>query len=271
MTRGRLAAAFAAILAILLIGLLGSPGGAPTGQASGSTDPIRGARGAVGAPGAPGAMRHDGGAVDTDRLPAARPRATPTRDRALARAYAALGAADDGDRVALDALDDEARGRLDDARLLLDVGARAASTASATDGSATRSGPTGPAPDGASGAAGAMRLDLGRAVDARRALRTGDEGPELLERGVWAKSSFRPDRVRRLVITDRTGGGYAIRLHGADFATVRLDGGLIVPGRFYAVAGEAVITGEAACTVDIRPIEAVPTTHVPIRPPQGNG
>jgi hypothetical protein len=117
-----------------------------------------------------------------------------------------------------------------------------------------------------------MTLDFAHMPDPRSALRDGADGPELLEPGLWAKVPFRPDQRPRLVIADRCDGGYAVAFYGSDFSTIRLDGGLVVPGRFYHVHGDAVITGAASCSVDIRPLAAVPAVaEQPARPPQGNG
>src|SRR5262249_36259533 len=145
------------------------------------------------------------------------PLAPPSaEEQALARAYAALGAAESGDGRLLAALDPPAQARLDEARPLLAVSAPRARSApaGAADGRGTAAagalapiareegggsaGATAPAPAGAEAAVGlrptAMALDLAHAVDPRRALRDSPEGPELLAPGLWAKVPFRPDR-----------------------------------------------------------------------------
>ncbi len=202
-------------------------------------------------------------------------------DRALARAYAAVGAAELGDASALDRLDPEARERLDEARALL-----AAQPLITRAGAGAGAGSATGAPDqrGAASLArlrlrrertaprGGLVLDLAHAVDPHEALRSTPAGPVLVEPGLWAKAAFDPSAQRQLVVSDASGGGYAISVFAGDFSTVRVDGGLVVPGRYYLVGGSAVITGTVPCTVDIRPLSALGSyAPQPARPPQSNG
>ncbi len=246
----------------------------------------------VGAPG-PG-MESATGAVQVTEL---RP-----RDRALARAYAAVGLAADGSPSQLASLDDEAKQRVDEARSLLEITPRATRTPAAAARDATAphdiDAPSGGAPSApavvAESSAGVGSIvappsagtgmppapeakpravfDFSTAVDPARALHDGPDGPVLQLPGLWAKVAFLPWHRSRLVIADRSGGGYAVAFNGGDFSTLRLDGGLVVPGRFYQVRGNAVITGATPASIDIRPLDAVPSYHPrPLVLPDGNG
>ncbi len=204
-----------------------------------------------------------------------RPGALPVvSDRALARAYAAVGLAEAGDSRALDHLDAAARDRLEDARMLLREGTlvqRAVPGAVSAGAASTRGAGTG-ANASATPMDGALRLDLPSAVDPATALRETANGPLLVQPGLWAKTSFDPQRQHQLVVTDGCNGGYAIAIYAQDFSTIRLDGGLVVPGRYYQVDGSSVITGASGCSVDIRPLAALPVyATAPARPPQSNG
>jgi len=218
---------------------------------------------------------------------------------ALARAFAALGLAQAGDPRLLAALDPNARDRLDDARILLletplyahpgagaagrsTVAGDAASPESASaSGSATAGGAaSGQAPATAGGIAlatahaggGPMTLDLAQAVDPAQALHETPQGPVLVAGGLWAKVLFNPSQQQQLVITNGCSDGYAIAIYAADFSTIRLDGGLVVPGRYYQVDGHSVITGDAGCSVDIRPLAVVPAFSLaPAQVPHTDG
>jgi hypothetical protein len=63
------------------------------------------------------------------------------------------------------------------------------------------------------------------------------------------------------------GEEYALSFHGDDFSTVRLDGGLVIPGRCYRFSGTATISG-GPVGVHLRPLAAVPAWHDrPLLPP----
>jgi hypothetical protein len=194
-------------------------------------------------------------------------------DRALARAYAAAGLAEAGDTSALNHLDEVARDRLDEARALLADAPLVRRAGAAPTGVHAGGAGSSPSPAAAPNQpAGGLHLDLPAAVDPATALRETPNGPLLVAPGLWAKAGFDPDRQRQLVVTDGCNGGYAIAIYGQDFSTIRLDGGLVVPGRYYQVDGSSVITGASACTVDIRPLSAVTVyATAPARPPQSNG
>jgi hypothetical protein len=194
---------------------------------------------------------------------------------ALARAVAAAGRAEDGDPSALSALDEEARARLEDAHRLLETGE---SRPGAMPGSPMSEAPTAPesASEAAITAADAAHqgrvLDAARAVAPEVALRSSADGPVLLAPGLWAKTTFRPPLQRQAVVDDRSGGGYVISLSAGDFSSLRLDGGLVVPGRFYRVHGRATITGDERCDILVRPLESVPKYYDrALKPPSSNG
>jgi len=216
---------------------------------------------------------------------------------ALARAFAALGLAQAGDPSRLAALDANAKDRLDDARILLLETPLYAHPRSGTDTAATTNGETDTpgaaahvATNGGSGAApapgaggalvlagsrpasGPMTLDMAQAVDPAQALRETPQGPLLVAGGLWAKVLYDPTQQQQLVITNGSSAGYAIALYACDFSTIRLDGGLVVPGRYYQVDGHCVITGAAGCSVDIRPLPVVPAFSLsPAQLPHGDG
>lgn len=221
-----------------------------------------------------------GGSPREHRWPGAMP---IVADQALARAYAAVGQAAEGNAAALAHLDAAATERLEDARALWAAttlihpgrmpteAAAATGTAEAAHAGAAADPAAGPAL-GREGPPGTRVLDLSHAVDPATALRTTPQGPVLVAPGLWAKVAFDPTAQRQLVITDACQGGYGIAVYGSDFSTVRLDGGLVVPGQYYQVNGAAVLTGAARCSVDIRPLAALPSyAPAPARPPQSNG
>jgi hypothetical protein len=215
-------------------------------------------------------------------------------DCALARAYAAVGAAAAGNPRLILALDPMAKERLDDARILLQesplFAGRSASPAevrsamqpvlpsntrvvTATPERSTQVGDDiNTAGVGTTSTNGPLTLDLAHTVSAAQALRDTPQGPVFQQPGLWAKASFNPALQQQLVITDACAGGYAIAIYAADYSTIRLDGGLVVPGRYYQVDGHSVITGDSGCNVDIRPLSVVPTySRGAARLPQSNG
>jgi len=212
---------------------------------------------------------------------------------ALARAFAALGLAQAGDPSRLATLDPNAKDRLDDARiLLLETPLYARPHAGADDRAAAGQGAAGAVTSGAATAPGAgaasavvagatagshaasgpMTLDLAQAVAPQQALRETPEGPLLIAGGLWAKVLYNPALQQQLVITNSSAVGYAIAIYASDFSTIRLDGGLVVPGRYYQVDGHSVITGASGCSVDIRPLAVVPAFSLsPAQLPHGDG
>jgi hypothetical protein len=88
---------------------------------------------------------------------------------------------------------------------------------------------------------------------------SGDTTKQLTLPGAWLAIPYRPAQVQGqpLVIENQSGGEYAISLIGDDFGEVRLDGGLVVPGRYYRINGSATITSTVPVGVHIRPLSAV--------------
>jgi len=85
--------------------------------------------------------------------------------------------------------------------------------------------------------------------------------------GVWA-ALRRPAAAPPTTLAVEGDAAYAVSFHGEDFGTVRLDGGLVAPGRFYRVEGTAVITG-GPVGIHVRPLETVPAYHeAPVIPPE---
>jgi hypothetical protein len=179
---------------------------------------------------------------------------------AQARAFAAAGRAADGHPEALGTLDAEAQTALSAMRAEL---ARQQPTAI---GPAARAGASAVSSGAGAGSAGA-RLDLGQ-VD--RGI-SGSSGSEVITGAqVWALAHLDP-ALGKLEVENRSGGDYTISLFGDDFGTVRLNGGLVVPGRAYALGTAAEITGAAAVAVHIRPAGVAATVYPGPLLPQGNG
>jgi hypothetical protein len=99
-----------------------------------------------------------------------------------------------------------------------------------------------------------------------------DRGHAITGEGTWAALRYVPGRDPEPVISDHGQGGYAIALFPEDPGSTRLNGGLIVPGRFYQVTGDMRVTGGAPIDVHVRPLSAVPMyAPVPCLPPAANG
>ncbi len=223
---------------------------------------------------------------------------------AEARAYALLGQLDDHRIPKLPALDAETLAALPRARDLLGhqhqlagggtptrvaggtmaisqpggqsvpatgvVGAGAVDVASASRGrpAAAEADPTGA---GAAIAAGPIAHDLGQQVRTGGVALTA-HGQQITGEGTWAAMHYVPGRDPDPVISDHGQGGYAIALFPEDPSSTRLNGGLIVPGRFYQVTGDMRVTGGAPIDVHVRPLSAVPMfAPVPCLPPAANG
>lgn len=254
---------------------------------------------------APAPTNVDPVSVRTPTLGAAMPRERPTPlserspdlHAALARAVAAIGAYDDGRRATLDDLAPEVLALVEHARLLLGTTPRIAAPGlpmQLPDGTLASMGPD-PAPrrppesdrrdtDGtATTPAGRERA---RAVDGRLVARTltrsgkappptrGDLVKEILEPDAWMAIPYDPARVagEPLALTNRSLGEYVLRLDAGDYGSVRLNGGLVVPGRFYLMQGTMTISGDVPVGVIIRPLGVVHGYHEqPVRPPSANG
>jgi len=254
-----------------------------------------------------------GGAGSSIIARTARPGAVQavTLSPALARAYAAAGALQDGRTVDLGELDGPAQGelaraeellqldrpvhapavstRLGDGSLLGMPAARAAISGQAAAGPAAtaasaiahqRAGDA-PAPDaGASDAPAAEPLSgaaVGTSLVAHGRTPSpirGDLVKQLIGSDAWVAIPYQPALVngRPLVIENLSTGEYAISLQGADFGSVRLNGCLVVPGRFYRVSGTARITAQVPVGVHIRPLTAVGSYYQhPLQLPQADG
>ena len=218
---------------------------------------------------------------------------------AEARAYALLGQLDDHRIAALPTLDAETRAALPRARELLarqqqllgggtptriGGGAMAVAPAGtippasipAAGGPAARGGDGGGGADrSASGtaplAAGAVAHELGPHVAAGGVALTAS-GHEITGSGTWAALHYVPGQGPEPVISDHGQGGYAIALFPEDSGSTRLNGGMIVPGRFYQVTGAMHVTGSAPIDVHVRPLSAVPSyAPLPCLPPMASG
>ena len=98
-----------------------------------------------------------------------------------------------------------------------------------------------------------------------------DEAHVIRGRGVWAGINHHPDDGP-LHIVDEGEGGYAFTCWGSDFGTVRVNGGIVVPGRHYRIQGTVTITSAVEMGVDIVPLEAVPEYwNEPFTVPTGSG
>lgn len=132
---------------------------------------------------------------------------------------------------------------------------------------------TGPSPTGnvvaVDSEAVATHLDLGT--------RTGtvelkSDGHIISGRNVWAAIHAEPGRGLPVRIADRGEGGHVVALFADDTGSLRLNGGLVVPGRYYRIQGLVEITGSAPVNVHIRPLNAVPDYHEgPLQAPSANG
>lgn len=215
-----------------------------------------------------------------------------------ARVYALLGQVADGILPALPVLDDDAaiacirmRKVLERQRLVpgenrptvtpegtFSIPARQTPAVSTTDSRKAGTSPVPPAHGGtnttpvAAVAATSVQRELDFVAQPGSVTRT-PEGQVISGRGVWAAMRAEPGINLPLRILDHGDGGYVIALSGPDFATVRVNGGLVVPGRFYQIQGMVEISAEAPVNVHIRPLNAVPNYHPEpaITPPTANG
>ncbi len=169
-------------------------------------------------------FRHAGRA-DGDALP------LPS-DAALARAYAALGAEQDGRRpVAPLTAADQAQRLLAQTRL----------QTNAAPQTTCRIPRRTPRP---------VHGDADKVI-------TGDD--------TWAAIPYDPRRTGGTPLTLRNAGGvpHGFSLHGDDFGSVRVNGGYAVPGRTYRLDGIVTITSTVPVAVHIRPLAASATSAAP--------
>lgn len=76
--------------------------------------------------------------------------------------------------------------------------------------------------------------------------------------GVWAAMRWSGGDV---LWQDTSEHGHAIAVVDGDTADVRLDDGLVVPGRFYRIDNGSVLTSAGTISVHIRPLSAVESYH----------
>lgn len=116
---------------------------------------------------------------------------------------------------------------------------------------------------------GAHQLALGAATGT---VTLGSNGHIISGRDAWAAIKAKPGQGLPIRITDHGEGGHVIAVFGDDFGTVRVNGGLVVPGRYYLINGNVEITGQVPLGIHIRPLSAVPSFHdQPLMAPSANG
>lgn len=212
----------------------------------------------------------------------------------LAQAVAAVGAYDDGRRATLDDVAEPIRALFDQARLLLASTPRLSAPGlpmRLPDGREMRLAPDPPRPDGSTTPTppppgSPAERELARAVDGRLIARSrsvdgklpaptrGDVVKEILEPDAWFSVPYDPalTKGQALELTNRSLGEYALRLEAADYGSVRLNGGLVVPGRYYYVNGTMTVTSDVPVGVVVRPLGVVPSYfETPVKPPSANG
>jgi hypothetical protein len=102
----------------------------------------------------------------------------------------------------------------------------------------------------------------------------GDRVKDLIAPDAWVAIPYQPAAAggQPLVINNRSGSGYAISFHGDDFGGVRVNGGLVVPGRHYRLDGSMQVTSDVPVNVHVRPLSAVPSYfEQPLQWPRANG
>lgn len=212
----------------------------------------------------------------------------------LARAVAAVGAFDDGHRQDLNDLPVSVRALLDQARFLLATTPRCVGPGLPMvlpDGSEVHVGAdpgrvSGDVAPGLIPAGSPAERELARAVDGKLVARTwsntarapvptrGDHIKEILEPDAWMAVPYDPALVagQSFELTNRSLGDYVLRIEADDYGSVRLNGGLVVPGRFYLMDGTMTISSDVPVGVTIRPLGVVHGYYdQPVRPPSANG
>jgi hypothetical protein len=225
--------------------------------------------------------------------PPAPPLRATTLPHALGRAVAAVGAYDDGRRASLDDLPPEVAALVDQARVLLAGASRRAAPGLPMrhgDGSQARIEPDPPPrgqhqPTPIEDGSLAQR-ERARAVAGRLVARTlatdgrlpppvrGELAKELVEPDAWIAVPYDPrlTQGQALTLTNRSLGEYVLRLDADDYGSVRLNDGLVVPGRYYLVQGTLTITSEVPVGVIIRPLGVVHAyDERPVAMPTANG
>lgn len=213
----------------------------------------------------------------------------------LARAYAAIGEQADGKGARLSSLDDDASRYLDQARKLFaeqilkrnpGPSTKASGTGSPVPAvndaqfvdapvTVTRTGDrisTQPRSGVALNPVDERALPQQFTIGDKNASSSpiiGDLDKELIAPDAWVAIPYKPGLTqgRPLTIRNTSGAGYAISLHGTDFGTVRVNGGLVIPGRFYQIHTGVEITSDVPVNVHIRPLGVVSDYHdMPVMP-----
>lgn len=200
---------------------------------------------------------------------------------ALARAIALVGQIADGRIAALPPTVDAAtRAALPEAEALL-AGQRprrgAGRAYAGADGATMRIAPPARAVDGgedpASGVAEAAvgQTDAGTGVslgnvrhDAERVVVSGD--------GVWAAMTWEPGQPP-IRLREEDSAGHAVCIHAEDTSGLRINGGMVVPGRHYRIGSGLDIQATGPIGVDIVPLDATHLVYdqpIPV-PPVGPG
>jgi hypothetical protein len=206
--------------------------------------------------------------------------------RALARAYAYAGQRRDGRLPPDAALDAEASTWLPAAEQLLDqqtVGNWQQFEPPAAEATATAGGVATVGDRGLIDASHATELPPGHAWPRQRtvsqpppaeAVLYDDRTLAIQIPGMQADLAFRADEHvgDALTIVDRSGGRHVLVVQTDDAGDLRLDGGLIVPGRAYLITGEHRFSGGRDAHLLIRPVDAVSGFHPgPAGLPSGEG
>jgi hypothetical protein len=98
------------------------------------------------------------------------------------------------------------------------------------------------------------------------------EGQVITGKGVWAAIRFDPTVQPSVRLINRGEGGYVFCLRGKDFGSVRVNGGLAVPGRYYVIDGPIDISSQVAIGIEICPLVATWNYYAtPLPPPRVNG
>lgn len=276
MNRRRPALVLALVLVLLVVGL--------TGRALTVAD--RGDRVKVGGNGPMQFTAPPGPIKPTDR---------GSFTAAEARAYALLGQLDDGVIERLPPLDGETQVAIERMRPLLDrqrllpgehrptvtpngtftIAARKPRTSTAAPVSSARDDQKPSAASLTGGAQEVSAAHVANHLDLAERPGTVDltaDGHVINGRDVWAAIHAEPGRGLPVRIADHSEGGHVVALFGDDAGSLRLNGGLVVPGRYYRIQGTVEITGSAPVNVHIRPLNAVPDYHEgPLQAPSANG
>ena len=102
----------------------------------------------------------------------------------------------------------------------------------------------------------------------------GDRQKFIFQPDAWAAIPYDPKLVegQPLTISNCSGGRYGISVQAEDCSNVRLNGGLVVPGRFYLLDGTITIQSTVPVEALIRPLDTLHGYYeLPLIPPSANG